>query len=296
MTQGLIPSRAWPIGAVLFLTLCAVSPARADGQVAAVSPDSLEYWLGPEDDAPEPIHWRLSTGLDFSAGDYGLGEQTQAWQQSVNLTAARGRWTLGVSTSYQRIAGPALNLDIFEDAIAFEDALFTGDIFTRRTVKGFGDTSVALRYDITDALTSGWLASASVKVKLPTADRSAGLGSGHTDATLAADAVRLLGRWSVFGSGAYTLRGESAADPRRNTWSGSLGADYRLDRLWRVGVALDHRTLSRPGSGSTSDVYGFARLRLNDRLALTGYGLAGLDRNSPDLSVGLRLSWRFTQP
>ncbi|MDX2223866.1 MAG: transporter [Rhodospirillaceae bacterium] len=296
MTQAIIPSRLRPIGAVLFLLLCAAMPARANGQVVAVNPDSLEYWLGPDDDVPEPLQWRLSTGLDFSAGDYGLDEPSESWQQSVNLTAARGRWTLGVSTSYQRFSGPALDLDIFEDAVAFEDALFTGDIFTRRTVKGFGDTSVALRYDMTDALTSGWLTSAALKVKLPTADRSAGLGSGHTDVTLGADTVRLLGRWSVFGSGAYTLRGESAADPRRDTWSASLGADYRLDRLWRVGVALDHRTLSRPDGGGTSDIYAFARLRLNDRLALTGYGLAGLDRNSPDLSVGLRLSWRFTQP
>jgi hypothetical protein len=294
VTQGLSPSRAWPIGAVL-LFLSGGPAARGDEQVAAVNPDSLEYWLGPADDAPEPLHWRLSAGLDFSAGDYGLGERTEAWQQSMNLAASRGRWTVGASTSYQRVAGPALDLDIFADSIAFEDAPFTGDIFTRRTVKGLGDTTVALRYDITDVYTSGWLSSVAVRVKLPTANAGAGLGSGRTDLTLAADTVRLLGRFSVFASGAYTWRGESSADPRRNTWSASLGADYRVNRLWRAGLAYDIRALSRPGSGNTSDVYAFARLRLTERLSLTGYGLAGLDRNSPDLSVGLRVGWRFAQ-
>jgi hypothetical protein len=43
-------------------------------------------------------------------------------------------------------------------------------------------------------------------------------------------------------------------------------------------------------SGATSNAYGYGRYRVADKIALTGYVLAGFDRNSPAYGAGLQVS------
>lgn len=176
---------------------------------------------------------------DVPAGRGGLDDQMLGCRHSP-CVPAKG---VGLTGSYQWVTGPALNPLIFDDLrLFFEDYLNTGSLFVQQSQKGFGDISVPTRYAPATASFNGWYPSIAVKVKLPVAKSA--LTTGKTDVTVTADIAKMFGRWSVFALASYTVRGDSAALPRRNTFAGSLGADYRINQDWSAGASYDVRETS----------------------------------------------------
>jgi len=238
--------------------------------------DVLEYWLGPSTaEVRTPTIWRVNTGIEYSRYTIGPGQTADVWMPFYALALTHDAWTLGLSGSYQSFTAPVPEIGIPGST-------------TKQTIAGAGDTVASLRYDIPASLTPGWYTSVIARVKIPTASESEGLGTGKVDGTLGFDVIRPIGRWSLFGYGAHTWRGDSPRLIKDRTWNASAGADYRVAARWNAGASVDWRQLGF--SGDTTSVYTYARYRITNRLSVTGYSVAGLDRNSPDYSVGVQFS------
>jgi len=269
------PNRVFKAGAVLLLALAPSNCLHAEEGGLSTPMDSLEYWLGPEPDGlPEANSWRAHVGTEYSHYTLGPGEDAAAWMQFYALSLTRGSWTAGVNGSYQRFTAPVPDLGL------------PSALPAQHTISGSGDTSVSLRYDIDARYTGMWFTSVSTRIKLPTASEAEGLGTGKVDATLAVDAIRPLGAWAVFASAGHTWRGGSSRFSENTIWNASAGVDYRLTPRWNVGASYDWRQLGI--GGQTAGVYSYARYRITDSLSVTGYSIAGLDRNSPDYSIGVQ--------
>lgn len=267
------PTLAPRCGAVLCILLSLAAPARAAEDAPAATLDTLEYWLGPDPEAKTPLIWRASVGGEYARYDSSGG--ANAWMEYAALSLTYGRWTAGVSGSYQQFGATIILPDRTEPL--------------HHNVKGLGDGSVSLRYDVNESVTGPWFASLVGRVKIPSGSARKGLGSGKPDATLAADVLRPLGMFTLFFSGGHTWRGETDGMPRKNTWNASVGGDFRLSSRWNAGASTEWRQL--PLQGDTANLYGYARYRLNDTTALTAYTIAGLDKLSPDYGVGLQVSF-----
>lgn len=267
------PTPTSKAGAVFLCAfVCLAGPAGA-AEDAAASLDTLEYWLGPDPDAKTPLIWRASVGGEYSRYDGGGG--ANAWMGYAALSLTYGRWTVGVSGSYQQVDAMIILPDRSEPL--------------HHDVEGFGDANLSLRYDMNESWTGPWLASVAGRVKIPSGSARKGLGSGKPDVTLSADVLRPLGVATVFFTGAHTWRGETDGLPRNNTWNAAAGADLRLSFRWNAGASYEWRAL--PLRGDTSNVYGYGRYRLNDTTAVTAYMIAGLDPLSPDYGAGLQISF-----
>lgn len=271
------PNRVFKAGAVLLLLLASPLTALAADDDAQPTPlNVLEYWLGPDAGKPRvPVLWRINTGAEYARYTIRPGETAEAWMPFYAAALTRGAWTLGLSGSYQSFTAPVPDIGVPGGT-------------TNHTIAGFGDTVASLRYDIPASLTRGWYASVLARAKIPTASESEGLGTGKLDGTLAFDLVRPIGRWSLLGYGGHTWRGASPRLLKTSTWNASAGADYRLATRWNAGAMVDWRQLGF--SSDTTSIYTYARYRITSLISVTGYSIAGLDRNSPDYSIGMQFS------
>ncbi len=258
-----------PLFSVLVLFAAAPAWAAEPAPLPAVDPvDTLEYWLGPGVSTRQPMVWRVSTGVEFSRFDLGGGLEAKGWQNFYAASLKRGGWTFGAVGAHQTYTVPTA--------------------FGAQTLSGLSDTTLLARYDLDRMIPAGdWMVAAAARIKLPTASAARGLGTGKVDETVSLEAMRLYGRWAVFGYGGYARRGGAAAG--RDTWNGAAGADFRASPRWNLGLSYEWR--QRAFSAPASNLYGYARYWLTDTLSLSTYSSAGLARKRPDLSVGMQVVW-----
>jgi hypothetical protein len=156
---------------------------------------------------------------------------------------------------------------------------------------GFGDVNVALTYSFDFG--AGFFADASGKVKLPTASTAKRLGTGKTDATVGLDLIKDIGNASVYVGGRRRFAGKPAGSAIRDVWGAGAGASLRASKFLSVGLDYDWQQAVFAGSGSSSEITGWASVRVARTVHLQVYGGTGFTTNSADILGGLSLSWRF---
>ncbi len=156
---------------------------------------------------------------------------------------------------------------------------------------GLGDITVTLAY-AADPLP--WLTlQASGRVKLPTASRSRGIGTGKVDTTLAADAIARFGAASVHAGARRRFLGRPVGWTIRDGWGVGAGASYALGKGVSFGVDYDWLQSATPGRAPLSEATGWISLPLDQRLRLQAYAGTGFSSRSSALLAGLSVSLRM---
>ncbi|WP_225009017.1 hypothetical protein [Novosphingobium percolationis] len=156
---------------------------------------------------------------------------------------------------------------------------------------GLGDITVTLAY-AADPLP--WLTlQASGRVKLPTASRSRGIGTGKVDTTLAAEAIARFGAASVHAGARRRFLGRPVGWTIRDGWGVGAGASYALGKGVSFGVDYDWLQSATPGRAPLSEATGWISLPLDQRLRLQAYAGTGFSSRSSALLAGLSVSLRM---
>lgn len=224
------------------------------GAATAALAWGLAAGLGAGSAAAEETRLSLTSGFDYSVGDYGLEEDTTLIAIPLSLRAKRGAWFVRASAAWLQVDGPAIiddgmatpaTLDIgqlsvdAEQCLAFlaspeaaerpflrnqcEEFLASqpepGDTLgeAAETISGFGDTTLSLGRNFEWGGTAFTLTGG---VKLPTGDEEDGLSTGSTD---------------------YSLRG-SLEQPLGDTLYAALDVGYKIrgDRDDEDAFAIDN--------------------------------------------------------
>lgn len=153
---------------------------------------------------------------------------------------------------------------------------------------GIGDVSITSGY----GFALGRVASLDLaaRLKVPTASRAKGLGTGRTDLTLTGSLSHDFGRGSLWVSARHRFLGKATGLKLRDTWGAGAGASYRLSPRFTLGVDYDWQQ-SATRRRTFSEVTGWAGVRLAQRLRLNAYAGAGLNAQSAKFVGGLTLSW-----
>jgi hypothetical protein len=155
---------------------------------------------------------------------------------------------------------------------------------------GLGDISVALGY----GLDLGTLAQLDLgaRIKVPTASRAKGLGTGKTDVTLSGTLSRRVGPVTLWGGARRRFVGKALGLRLRDTWGASGGVSLRASSAISLGVDYDWQQ-SVTGRRPFSELTGWAGVSLNQRLRLNAYAGAGLNQRSANFLGGLSLTWKL---
>lgn len=228
----------------------------------------------------------VSTGFDYTSGDYGGGSDTELLVIPVTGSYAVDRWTFKATIPYVRVSGPA---DVVPELGPIgRPGIRPGG----GTASGLGDITLGATYA---ALTEPDLPNVDLtaKVKLGTADDDKGLGTGESDLMFQADVHQTIGRWTPFGTLGYRFLGDPNGVDLKDGFYLAGGASYQLDEKTDVGALLDWRQRVVSGIDDVAELVGFVGRKLDEQWKAQGYVLGGLTDASPDYGVGGRISYQF---
>ena len=233
--------------------------------------------LGASPAIAQPHQFSLSSGVEYSRGDYG-GAQTLN-DVYVPLTLRYSRERLGV-----RVTVPYLRIDL--PLVDANGSRLPGP--STGTASGLGDVIVATTlYEALESADASLVVDLTAKLKLATADESEGLGTGEQDVSAQADLYKFLPRATLIASLGYKSRGEPTGVRYDNTLYAALGASYHFSSATRAGVIVDYR---QPAIASNPDLVEstlFVSRRLASDAWIQIYLLVGASDTSADSGAGV---------
>lgn len=237
--------------------------------------------------AQDDVEVKLSTGFDYSEGDYGDPVDTKILYIPVTAKVTKGNWSGKVTVPYISIEGPSA---VLGEGVVVDVANNT----STSEENGLGDVVVALTRTI-DLVETGLYVDVTGKVKIPTADEDKGLGTGEADYTVAVDLTKVLGDAYVFGGAGYKFVGDNSRFQLDDVLLLNVGAGYQLTPKLGIGAVYDFREAA--GSGDDpSEATGYITYKLANDLSLQAYGVVGFSDGSPDAGVGAQLGYKISSP
>lgn len=229
--------------------------------------------------------------VDYQQGDYGTGAKVETISTSAGIAVRKGRVRLGAAVPYLRTTAP-VDVVFSQGGLFGTPLLASGGNQTVRTKReGLGDATLQASYDMPVA---GFSASLGAGVKLPTASRAKGLGTGKVDYAVNAQVARALGGGiTPFGAVGYTILGKPEDFAVRNTVSATAGT--RATLAPGAAAALSY-TYEQSASRALADRQSLGLglgIVLGSKLQLGLQGEAGLSKGAPDMKVGLRIGAGF---
>jgi hypothetical protein len=225
----------------------------------------------------------LTTGVDYSSGNYGLADKTKIAVVPIVARLVADDFAFTASIPYIHLDTPG-GVVIGPDGKPLPGVPSSGG-----TTNGFGDVNVGAKYTVPSALIGGADLTLGGRVKLPTASTSKGLSTGKTDFNATAELGYTFGTVSPFVEVGYRWLGDPAGVNLRNGPTLSAGSSFSFGRTVLI-ASYDYARSATASTNDNSDLFGGLAVPVGKRLTLTGYGTKGLSDGSPDYGVGLLLS------
>jgi hypothetical protein len=230
------------------------------------------------------------SGSGASSGSDNSGSGSSGSGSSGSGSSGSGSGSGGSGSSGSGSGGNAIEVeDPLDVEIIDDDGAVPTALNNKRS--GIGDVNVAMTYSFD--LGNDLYFEPTAKVKLPTASRSKRLGTGQVDVTLSSDLVKSVGNASFYIHGRRKFAGKAAGSTIRSTWGAGAGASVKAGDGFTLGADYDWQQSAFAGRKPSSEVTGWANMRLADGLGLTLYASTGLNNNSADISGGATVSVKF---
>ena len=133
----------------------------------------------------------------------------------------------------------------------------------------------------------------STQVKLPTASRSKGLGTGEVDYTVGATLSKHMGAVTPFIALGYSLPGDPAGFDLRNSLYGRVGASVQMNPSIRGSLNYGYAESASPLIADDQQIATSLNASLSRRVSLGVYGNAGLSDGAPDIGLGIQVGLRM---
>lgn len=226
-----------------------------------------------------PIYVKLSTGLDFSRGDYGLDEKTSLYYFPFSVTFDYQRFRVRVALPVLVSSGPT---QINE----------SNDVSKSGQTRGIGQLQLDFSYlfEPTDDAAPYFEVSGTVSV--PTESRRA-LGTGLWAFALRTEVFKQSGRFTPYLSAGRKFYERCGCSRSLNDrFFASAGVTYEWTSDLSVGVGYDWQEAARRGTSDSLEVVPYAQYWLSHRWSVGPYVVIGLSNGSPDYGLGFSVSVR----
>ncbi len=267
---------------LVLLGVCGSGVSAADEPV----PESVITEPYEADEATDS--WRffrltMSTGIDFSSGDFDTDTNTDVWYAPTSLKLEWDPFFIKVMLPYVVVDG---------DAVLIDGQPEGGPGFGG-TRDGIGDIVLSGGYVYLPSSAYLPVVEFTGKVKFATADEDKGLGTGEEDYTLQLDVSKRFGRLTPFAGIGYKFLGDPPDFNFNDKLFASGGFSARLGDRVRVGVVYDWAESAVAGRSDIQEISPFASFRLGENFSIDPYALVGLSNSAPDWGAGIqfRVFW-----
>jgi hypothetical protein len=268
---------------VATLVLCSsASYARSNSYYnsphAAVYVNETEQEIASTSEAK----FKISTGFDYSKGDYGQAQDTEILYVPVSGKVEYDQWTVKITVPHVTIKGPG--------SVVGDEFLGTGGGAVT-TESGLGDIIAAATYTV-DLPYESYL-DLTTKVKLPTADENKGLGTGEIDYTLQADYTKMFNKISVFSTLGYKFVGSNSLLNLHDVWILGVGTNFQYSKKLGTGLMYDWREAASATGKDPSEATAYVNYKITKTVNAQMYLVKGFSDGSADQGGGLLLGYKF---
>lgn len=225
----------------------------------------------------------LTTGVDYSQGDYGLEEDTK-----ITVVPLTGRLTTGDFAF--TVAIPYIWLDTPGGVVLGPDGKpLPGVPTSGGNTNGFGDLSLGAKYNIPSDILGGLDLAVGGRIKLPTSDKDKGLSTGKSDIAGLVEFGYTFGRVSPFLELGYRLLGDPDGLELRNGPTLSAGSSFQFGKAVLI-ASYDYARSATSAAADSQELFGGFAVPVDNRFTLTAYGTKGLSEGSADYGAGVLLT------
>lgn len=242
--------------------------------------------LAKDSNPQKETRFELLTGVDQVDGDVGEGLDYKTTFVTTGVAVTKGRFSVSASIPY--ISSTAPQEVIVNQGGLFGTPLFASNGTQTGQVKrdGIGDLSLAAAYQLP---VSGVDASIGASVKVPTASREKGLGTGKVDYGVSGQLSKKLGPVVPFVGAGYTIIGEPDNFETRNRLSGTAGSHLLLGKQSALTASYSYEQSASPSIGDSQSLNMGFGTNLTRSVRIGVDGAVGLSDAAPDTRVGLKL-------
>ena len=234
------------------------------------------------------IKQTLSFGSYSSSGDYGESVETDILYFPVSYSVNRGKWAAQLTVPHLRVDGVGsvlVNIGGVNRAVAGT---------AREQNSGIGDSTLAVTYQMDPISEKSPFVDFRLDIKIPTADRNRGLGTGEVDYSAQIDISQYYGSTLLFGSFGYTFRGETDLYVGlEDSAYMQLGVARPLSLKWNIGAFYDYREPASVFSTEVHELVPYISWQISDKWSFTGLAAFGFTEASADTAVLGQISYSW---
>lgn len=234
------------------------------------------------------IKQTVSLASYYSGGDYGEDADTDILYVPVSYTVKKGKWGAQFTLPYLQVEGVGnvlVNIGGVSRAVAGSQ---------RERNSGVGDSTLALSYQMDPFSDTSPFIDFRLDVKIPTADRDKGLGTGEMDYSAQVDISQNYRGSVLFGTFGYTFRGKTDfyAGLEDSAYI-QLGVAKPFAVQWNVGVFYDFREPASTFSPEIHELVPYFSYQISESWSFTGLAAFGFTEGSAGTAVlgQINYSW-----
>lgn len=226
---------------------------------------------------PQNFQWQIDSGFDYSSGKYGTAADTTILSVPFDGSVQFDRVRLEFALPYVEATGSGL--------LAGDVVIGNGGRTTTRS--GVGDLNLGAAFLLNQ---NGKLPAIEAEgiVKVPTAGD--GLGTGKTDYALQANIYHnLTPDFMLFGSLGYQWLASFSTVHLESGLTATIGTNFNIKDHIGFGASAAFRQEYYAGLGDVATLSPYAFWDFTQNWRLTGYGMFGAGKASPDYGLGFRV-------
>ena len=231
----------------------------------------------------------LTSGFNSSSGYYGTSSQTNITSIPFIGAYETAYWQLKLSVPYISMT----TLGGVIPGLGKGSSKKTTAVTSVTTQSGLGDAVASASYFLFEPSATAPGLDVTAKVKLPTADKDKGLGTGETDYAIQFDFYQSKNRLTVFGSLGRKFLGSSADLPLNDIFYGSVGGSYKFADKTSAALSLDAAQASSATGSNQLELTFSLNHKLDKNKKVQVYLLQGFADGSPDTGYGAMLTFSF---
>jgi hypothetical protein len=245
--------------------------------------------------AAENPPFSVSLGFDFASGDYGTTQTTDSYSLALNVSYFpddRFDFYLEIPYLYQSnsstvsLGGMRVPMQTSSGTSTSGMGGGGGTSSTTTSQSGPGDISLTTGYILITEMTARPMIRPLVYLKIPTADKDKGLGTGAFDAGAGLSIAKGFNAWTLYAETLYILPGSSADYKPDNYWTYLGSIHYQLSRRTGYGVAVSGSTAAFSGNDDALEVRLKTDYQLSETQSIGAYVGKGLSDSSADFAAG----------
>jgi outer membrane putative beta-barrel porin/alpha-amylase len=284
---------------ILLLGFLVMVPLGGKGSATAAEPSVTE---GPSPD----YNWQVGVAPTYTSGTYGSDTRTNIFYLPFSVKRFFPDGDITLVVPYVSIEGTGAVRLVGGVGTRTSKSPGSGSGTgkgkkvtdtpqdTASSSSGLGDVILRGRYYLVEETSTMPLIALTARVKMPTADADAGLGTGEFDEGLGVEFTKKLSeRWRGFLDGGYTVIGDPEGVTFRNQWWYDIGAGYDVNKNLNLSLYYEEYRALVTTINNSRDLFFSAFFKPTSALRCTGSFLVGLSNGAPNYGLTAGLGYRF---